>query len=279
MSVGLAVARTAMTPTHSSATDGLSRAVSIQHKGSILSVRSAATRLIAPSETQQLTGWKAGIFDEFFARMTDKDNDFPCIFGVEAVTRGTLRYGFVADAAEPQATQLAALLHEFTRVCQHLGRRTSLVCFFESWRAPRTHAAYWERFWKLLREVSEVDECPWPEELSRSLDDPRFEFTFNGQPMFVVVNTALHERRASRHLSRVTITFQPRFVFDDIAEGTPRGDAARALIRQRLASYDSVGISAKFGSFGNVGNREWVQYYLDDGDPSDIPASCPFSAF
>lgn len=211
--------------------------------------------------------------------MTSTDREFPCIFGVEAVTRGTLRYGFVADREESQSVQLSRILRAFTEICRDLGKRTSLVCFFESWQADGTHAAYWERFWQLLREVSELDGVPWPEDISRTLDDPKFEFTFNGQPLFVVVNTELHERRRSRRMSRVAITFQPRFVFDGIAEGTPRGDAARRMIRGRLATYDTVPLPENLGSFGDENNREWNQYYLDDGNTSDVPASYPFKNF
>lgn len=245
----------------------------------IMTETAIANHLVSPQHIDGLQGWEAEIFAEFFARMTAKDQDFPCIFGVEAVVRGSLRYGFVSDQEDGQVAQLARILRDFTEICHDLGKRTSLVCFFESWHAEKTHVAYWERFWQLLREVSEVDERSWPEDISRILDDSKFEFTFNGQPMFVVVNTDLHENRLSRRLSRVAITFQPRFVFDDIAEGTPRGDAARALIRGRLATYDTVPITENLGSFGDEANREWNQYYLDDGNPSDIPAKCPFTQF
>lgn len=240
---------------------------------------SSKTHLVTPQETHTLSGWKSEIFDEFSTRMTSKDNNFPCIFGVEAVTRGTLRYGFISDDQGNQATQVAQILRDFTEICRELGKRTSLVCFFESWQAGNTHAAYWDRFWRMLREVSQFDDAPWPTDISPALDDPKFEFTFNGQPMFVVVNTDLHERRMSRHMSRVTVTFQPRFVFEDIAEGTRRGDAAREVIRGRLATYDDAPLPATLGNFGDGSNREWKQYYLDDGDASEIPASCPFGRF
>lgn len=231
--------------------------------------------LISPAQVDTLSGWKEEIFHEFYTRMTDKEQDFPCIFGVEAVTRGTLRYAFISDG-KSQTRQLSNILYQFTNICHNLGKRTSLVCFFESWQAEYTHRGYWERFWELLREVSSTDTTAWPHDISRDLDDSKFEFTFNGQPMFVVVNTELHQKRRSRHMSRVAITFQPRFVFDDIAEGTTRGDAARKIIRGRLVTYDSVPLPEKLGSFGDPNNREWVQYYLDDGDTTEIPHSCPF---
>lgn len=244
-----------------------------------MSNASTTPHLVPPHETEDLKNWQGEVFEEFVSRMTSKENEFPCIFGVEAVTRGTLRYGFISECQQDQATQLAQILRDFTDICDDLGKRTSLVCFFESWHSENTHTAYWDRFWQLLREVSRLDGAPWPTDISRNLDDPKFEFTFNGQPMFVVVNTQLHKRRMSRRMSRVAITFQPRFVFDDIAEGTPRGDAARTLIRSRLTTYDAVPLPGNLGSFGDDGNREWNQYYLDDGDASDIPTSCPFNHF
>ena len=231
--------------------------------------------LVSPAQVDTLSGWKGEIFREFYERMTNKEQDFPCIFGVEAVTRGTLRYAFISDD-KSQAAQLSKILHQFTDICHDLGKRTSLVCFFESWEAESTHTGYWTRFWELLHEVSSLDTVPWPHDISRELDDSTFEFTFNGQPMFVVVNTELHKRRRSRQMYRVAITFQPRFVFDDIAEGTTRGDAARKVIRSRLATYDSVPFPENLGSFGDPNNREWVQYYLDDGNATELPQSCPF---
>jgi FPC/CPF motif-containing protein YcgG len=232
--------------------------------------------LVTPTTTDELAGWEAEVYNEFLVRMTDKNAEFPCVFGVEAVTRGTLRYGFIHDGDEGQAQQLAKLLKDFTEICSDLGKRTSFVCFFESWSADPSHEAYWKRFWDLLRELTIGDEAEWPEDISREMDDPKFEFTFNGQPMFVVINTELHQRRMSRHMSRVAITFQPRFVFDDIAEGTALGDAARQVIRGRLATYDKVPLPESLGSFGDPTNREWTQYYLDDGAAEEIPQTCPF---
>ena len=58
--------------------------------------------------------------------------------------------------------------------------------------------------------------------------------------MFVVVNTPAHQRRASRHFDTLMVTFQPRFVFDDISEDSKQGRNARTIIRGRLKDYDHV---------------------------------------
>jgi len=222
-------------------------------------------------------GWDRDCLEEFEGRMTDQQRPFPCIFGVEAVLRGTLRYAFVHGAE--QSEQLAEHLRVFTEQCKELGKRTSVVCFFEEWAEEKSHDAYFTHFWELLRETSELDPLPWPTEFSRSTSESSFEYCFNGQAMFVVVNTNLHQARRSRAFSRVAITFQPRFVFDDLGEGTKQGDEARRLIRTRVEEYDDTALTGHLGSFGSDENREWKQYYLDDG--VEIPAiqKCPVHNF
>lgn len=236
------------------------------------------SNIVSGDDAAHLTGWRRDAMEQFRERMLDPQHPFPCIFGVEAVVRSTLRYAFVDDEGG-QAQGLAAALRDFTQVSASLGKRTSLVCFFESWADERTHEGYHDHFWDLLQEVSALDTQAWPQDVSPQTDDPTFEWAFGGEPMFVVVNTDLHERRRSRAFDRVAITFQPRFVFDDIAAGTPKGDEARRLIRSRLADYDDAPVTALLGSYGDDRNREWQQYYLDDGE--DVPAlgTCPVTGF
>ncbi|CAM3729183.1 YqcI/YcgG family protein [Nocardiopsis gilva] len=208
--------------------------------------------------------------------MLDPTDKFPCIFGVDAVARKTLRYGFVRSGNH--ADQLADILRSFTNVCEELGKRTSLVVFFESWEADeRSHESYYREFWNLLRATSERDTRPWPAEHAVDTEDARFEFCFNGTPMFVVVNTELHTDRRSRSFERVAITFQPRFVFDDIQPNTKTGDNARKIIRDRIGEYDRAPLTKMLGDYGDPSNNEWRQYYLDDGSDTIALGRCPVS--
>ncbi|MFG2874203.1 YqcI/YcgG family protein [Streptomyces sp. NPDC048337] len=220
--------------------------------------------------------WQSEAIASFEGRMLDPEDKFPCIFGVDAVVRKTLRYGFIDSGSH--AEQLSATLRSFTSICEELGRRTSLVVFFESWNAPEeTHESYYQEFWKLLERTSSFDETPWPSEYSADTDDSTFEYCFNGVPMFVVVNTPLHTARRSRQFERVAITFQPRFVFDDIKHGTKPGDNARKVIRGRIDEYDTAPLTAMLGNFGEETNSEWRQYYLDDGQDVIARGKCPIS--
>ncbi|PRY44628.1 YqcI/YcgG family protein [Umezawaea tangerina] len=235
-----------------------------------------ADLLVSPAATPP-GSWPVLAAQLFTERMLDSANPFPCVFGVDAVRKETLRYAFIPNGGQ-RVPVLAEALRQFTDVAESLGRRTSLVCFFEF--DPRLDSLdkHREHFWSLLREVSATDSAPWPEDISQDFDDPTWEYSYNSTPMFVVANTPYHVERRSRYFEYFAITFQPRFVFDDLKGGTATGDNARKVIRERLAKYDTAERTPLLGSFGEAGNKEWEQYFLsDDNEPNPPGARCPIA--
>lgn len=230
--------------------------------------------LAVPGESREIA-WENDALESFESRMLATDQPFPCVFGVDAVRRRTLRYAFVG-AGDQQAEQLARALREFAGVCEELGRRTSLVVFLEDLPGADDLSGSESAFWELMHGVRQHDDQPWPESISTDTESSTWEFSVFGVPFFVVVNTPYHEHRRSRHFDYLAITFQPRFVFDDLAEETPTGRNSRKVIRGRLDSYDSVDPHPSLGGFGHESNREWVQYFLPD-DNTVVPTHrrCP----
>ncbi|MEO6500984.1 MAG: YqcI/YcgG family protein [Jatrophihabitantaceae bacterium] len=222
-------------------------------------------------------GWQHEAAAAFSERMLNDNSLFPCIFGVSAVRKGTVRYSFI-PAGESRVAALGAALSEFTPIASDLGNRTSLVCFFDFEEHVNTLDEYRQHFWALLGELQAADTSEWPPGISDNPEDSTWEFSFNSTPMFVVANTPQHLDRRSRQSPYLTITFQPRFVFDDLKAGTPAGDKARTVIRRRLDTYDSVERTPLLGSFGDPGNVEWSQYFLnDDNAPVNLAAGCPIT--
>jgi len=209
--------------------------------------------------------------------MLDTSEPFPCIFGVDAVKRRTLRYCFVPSGAE-RVDRLADALRVFAGQCVELGRRTSLVAFFEPDPGLRDLDDHQREFWSLLSALIENDDQPWPSGISTDTESSTWELSFAGVAFFVVANTAFHESRRSRFFDYFAVTFQPRFVFDDLSEESTAGRNARKVIRERLRNYDSVPPHASLGSFGGDNNREWVQYFLPDDDSVVPPMTrCPIN--
>lgn len=234
----------------------------------------ASSLVLDPSAARELA-WEHDAADRFRRRMLDRERPFPCIFGTDALRRGSLRFAFVPDGVDADG-HLAAVLGEFVAMAPVLGRRTSLVAFFEPSPGVETLEEYRDRFWALMRSLRTRDTEPWPADIPVDAEHARWEFCFAGMPMFVVANTPAHRHRASRYFEYFCITFQPRFVFEDIGEDSSQGRSARKIIRGRLRAYDTLEPNPMLGSFGAPGNREWTQYFLeDDNEVMPETARCP----
>lgn len=133
---------------------------------------------------------------------------------------------------------------------------------------------YEERFWNILKDLSKIDKLEWPQDIPSELDDPMWEFCFHGEPIFVVCTNPAHTLRQSRRSSGFILTFQPRWVFDDILGTEEKAAISFKSVRERLKKYDFIDLSPNLGKYGNNENREWKQYFLDDDNKSD--QQCPF---
>lgn len=218
--------------------------------------------------------WRRRAADRLVGTLGSRTEPFPCIFGVDALRKGGLRFLFVDAADSDQgAATLAAGLRQFVATFPLLPKRSSLVSFLDV-PAYGTVEAYQEAFWRTLSRLHRVDDAQWPADIATDPDDPWWEFSFAGMPMFVVCATAAHGARRSRAADGMMITFQPRPVFDGLEPQTRAGRQARAVVRGRLATYDTVPPHPALGAYGDPGYREWRQYFLPDAaDPS--PARCP----
>jgi uncharacterized protein len=223
-----------------------------------------------------LPDWGAECARELLGTLVAPEEPFPCTFAVAAAKRMTLRFGFVDGLDDPAAwKRLPGILSAYLGQYQEISRGTSLVVFFRDDAPPRELAAYHERFWSILQYLHDEDESPWPAGLPTDPEHYLWEFAFEGTEVFVVCNTPAHQARRSRHSPVFVITFQPRWVFEGLEPDTPRGSAARRVIRARLRRFDSVEPAPELGSYGDPDNREYRQYFLPDGNGGP-PAGCPF---
>jgi len=225
-----------------------------------------------------LPSWGADSIQTMMSTLRSTAEPFPCIFAVAAVNRGGLRFGFVDDLHDQSTwSTLPDILATYLAVYQELSHNTSLVVFFGSQDDQGDDIlSYERRFWSLLQYLHDGDGEPWPSDITTETDDPGWEFSFRGTPIFVVCNTPAHRRLRSRNSPDFTITFQPRWVFEGLEPYSARGAAARRTIRERLRRMDEVDSTPLLGSFGDPDNREWKQYFLRDD--ATVADSCPFLA-
>ncbi|QPC46001.1 YqcI/YcgG family protein [Mangrovibacillus cuniculi] len=221
--------------------------------------------------------WGKKVFQSFADDLLSEDNPFPCILGVEGLKKGSLRFCFIDSwNKEEDIKELAFHLRKYVEESRDLGKNTSFVAFFQP-EETQTMQVYEKQFWSVLNALHEIDSEPWPADIPMDPDNHLWEFCFNGEPIFVVCNTPVHEKRSSRKAATFMITFQPRWVFDGINSDSIAGKAIKKMVRDRLVRYDTVAPHPELSWYGDKETREWKQYFLAD-ENNQVPAQCPFHA-
>jgi len=215
--------------------------------------------------------WQSVLFAEFEAQMCSDARPFPCVFGVAGYRQDQLRYLFLDPFdVEVLGEQLALFVSE----CRSHGPNTSLVVFSRP-RPVQTIDAYYRKLWLTLDQLAALDKSAWPAEIPEQVDHPMWEFSFAGEPIFVVCSTPAHVLRQSRRSSAFMLTFQPRWVFEKILSTDKAAEAAFAEVRKRLLPYDGTSPSPLLGRYGSQDGREYQQYFLFD--ENDAATQCPFA--
>lgn len=201
------------------------------------------------TESYQRGSWQRKAFNDFEEVMANKESPFPCVFGVHGLKQGHLRFLFHGHIDIPLLSQQ---LQEYLSNSRSFGKNTSLVLFTNV--GQRFEIDEYNRiFWDTLKELAESDSQPWPAEIPKATDDPKWEFCFAGEPIFVVCNTPSHFMRYSRYSTHFMITFQPRWVFDDILGSPEQARKAFSKVRSILKNYDAIPLSPDLGMYGESG--------------------------
>lgn len=217
-----------------------------------------------------VSSWQSVLFSEFEAQMSSEARPFPCVFGVTGYRHDQLRYLFLDPF---DVNVLGEQLALFVSESRSHGPNTSLLLFTRP-RPVQTMDAYYRKFWLTLDQLARIDKNPWPAAIPETVDDPMWEFSFAGEPIFVVCSTPAHVMRQSRRSSAFMMTFQPRWVFDKILGTDKAAAAAFGEVRKRLVPFDTTSPSPLLGRYGHQEGREYKQYFLYDDNQA--PPACPF---
>ncbi|WP_213764823.1 non-ribosomal peptide synthetase [Caballeronia sp. dw_19] len=200
---------------------------------------------------------------------------YPCFFGTTAERRGEMFYSFV-NGKTKDIRDLPATMQTFAELAtlpQY--RKNNIAVFFEPDTVPLSHDEYHELFWKTLQHLHDVDPDPAADQQPEPSHE-EWEFSFAGVQMFVVCACPSFRLRHSRNLGPgMVLLFQPRSVFVDTITNKVIGREARNQVRKRLETWDETPAHPDLGFYGDAGNLEWKQYFLDDHNVAARDA-CPF---
>ncbi|GAA0657018.1 YqcI/YcgG family protein [Salarchaeum japonicum] len=211
---------------------------------------------------------------------THEGEGFPCYFGRESVRAGDPLYTVVPSLTDVDALlSLRDTLVEYVERYEEYSDRASLVAFFAPPERSFSEADYHDALWHVLQFLHVHDPEPWPESIPTDPDDPYWEFSFAGEPMFPTCRAPFYDTYRSRYCPvGLEITFQPRGLFESmgVTADTETGQRARDVIQDNLEAYDGVCPHADLGDWGVEGDREWPQYMLREDD-AEAPDECPIT--
>ncbi|MFP3612691.1 YqcI/YcgG family protein [Paraburkholderia sp. SIMBA_050] len=232
------------------------------------------SRIIAGRATGAAVSAPAWL-DASYATLREQvlDPAYPCFFGTMAERRGEMFYSFV-DGRDLR--DLPATMQTFAELAlQPEYRRNNIAVFFEPDPEPLAHEAYQALFWRILQRLHDVDPDPAADQQPDPMDEA-WEFSYAGVQMFVVCACPSFRARHSRNLGPgMVLLFQPRSVFVDTITNKVIGREARNQVRKRLETWDEIPAHPDLGFYGDPGNLEWKQYFLDDAN-APIDDRCPF---
>jgi FPC/CPF motif-containing protein YcgG len=212
--------------------------------------------------------WRREVFDFFSTDMTSETPAFPCVFGAAGFVKDQLRYIFLDDAEEQSIKQLSESLLSYLKIGRELGPYTSFIAFMDLER-DKDIEEYERLFWNVLNRLHTFDPHEWPDHIPADPSDPKWEFSFASEPMFVVCNTPAHVLRRSRRSKTFMLTFQPRWVFAGVTQQQIN------YVRKLMKSYDKIPEFPRLGTYGESQNRSWMQYFIPDTNEVE-PKRCPF---
>lgn len=229
-------------------------------------------------QLETLPLWQQSAYKSFSSMIADDENSYPCVPARQGFLTNQLRFSFVGDPREvSSAKELADALREYGKCSRDAGKYTSLAVFFETPNEILQDYGvedYRELFWSVLNEVTTFDEKEWPEDIPADPSHHKWEFCFNGEPYFAFCATPAHTLRKSRHFPFFLLSFQPRWVFEELNNSTALGRKMKKLIRKRIVEYDAIPGHPDLKWYGQEDNHEWKQYFLSDDEKS--PSTCPF---
>lgn len=224
----------------------------------------------------RVPSWWHEAYEDLCRTLTSRTDTFPCIYAIRALRNNTLRFAFLDDSeSDASIAAFGWALSEYAATCHSLAPYTAFLAFFGPDPVEMTLEEHHAEFWRVLQRLHELDETPWPSHIPTDPAEPLWEFCFSGEPMFVLGGGPAHVARRSRYNSVRTISFQPRFMFDELIAAPALLERARRIIRQRVLEMDGIPVHPMIQMYHEDGNREWRQYVVPE-DNSPMEGSCPF---
>jgi len=231
------------------------------------------------SDDYQGPDWHRTVRQDLSHRL-QAGSGFPCTFSQNAFRQQIIKFILIEDDSKTELMQLADGLAEYVSLSRKWDGKLStahpLVVAFSQAAIESSSASDYHSFgWKMLQQVHQLDQQPWPQSVSKDPHEPFWSMCFNGMQLFVNMSSPAHKIRKSRNLgAHFLMIINPRERFDIVAGDNPAGHKVRNSIRTRLEHYDQQPHSLQLGSY-QAGDIEWWQYGIVE-ENCQRTDRCPF---
>ncbi|GFF93167.1 glycine amidinotransferase, mitochondrial [Aspergillus udagawae] len=221
-------------------------------------------------------------FDAFRARiLLEEPQSFPCIYATKGFKANEHRFCFVdhagSDAGTPIANatldRLAAAFDDYAQNWRQFGPMTSLVVLTPLPPAASSHASTAsladdrQRFWDLLRGISDRDPHSWPATVPQDVEKPAWTLMFRGERFVALALTPRYQNRQSRFCAGFVLAFQPIKILQDLLSTPEKMASAVGTVRALTDSQDAVPYSDDVIAVGEGRQSVSTMFFLsDDGE-------------
>lgn len=162
------------------------------------------------------------------------DPDFPCVGAKSIINQSSYRFGLYREMADEGATN--GLAYDLARfVEERPSIQGEFSTFIASFVEPklRTPKEFETMLWRQLEALHKVDSrfYTWCDSISSNPEDPKFGYSFAGQPFFVV-GLSPASKRWARRFPWPTLVFNDHSQFERLRE-EQRFERIRDVIRER----------------------------------------------
>ena len=208
--------------------------------------------------------WVISAINSFKNTMLDEKMPFPCHFAKLGLEKSTFRFTYINKDELFEPEEFRTSLIEYLNTYKTIDWPSVLVVFINT-KSENNLENHEEIFWNILQYLMDSDDESRPVEIPENPESFKWQFCFNGIPLFISGHSNAYKKRRSRHsASDMMLVIQTTETLKPVAGTSKKSGYIRKIIRERVSKYDAIEVSNLLGSYPNVNSHEWKQFWLPD---------------
>lgn len=220
--------------------------------------------------------WVSSSYDLFKQTMTSEDEPFPCHFAKLGIENSGFRYSYINEEELSNPNVFKESLIHYLNSYLKLKWPSVLVVFIKT-ESTLSLSNHEKKFWEILQYLINIDTKKRPAEIPENPNNNKWQFCFNGTPIFITGHSNMYKKRKSRHShSDMMLVIQTMETLKPVAGNSKKSSMIRKVIRDRVSEFDEISVTNLLGSYPDIDSLEWKQFWLpDNNDNSTYLDKCP----